>query len=457
MFKRGIVILLISATLLMPLFAVKASDLGGSWAQATAFITKEYGLDLLARAIARPLLNSLVSGLITKIQRGGRDGGPAFVQNWRNFQTDAQYRGENVFRSILASTPLCDYVSTSIKGVFGANQKVPSAGQNLRVNNFDPFALRASCTMPSNFNLQNYQNDFSGNGGWNAWSRMLEPQNNYYGLLFGSLDEASRQRALEESGDMNEALSGSGYTSIRDKNCAGTGEGAKCVFMGKIFTPGDLLGKSAASTIDADLQWLISSDELSEVIISVVTASVNRLANLALSSSADDYTNAPRADSDSSAFNACSSTCGRNSQCLSECARQVSQLIPNLDTPPPSGGEGTPPPPDSLERHPDQTGAVQAAKDSVVGDGIPLDTDCNIFEIVKRAAGSIGAGVLIKPSGRNCGGFAVDIITFPDGYIYDVLIGSDPGGALAPTWSPVGCDTSGTGPPGTCTDRYSDP
>ena len=70
----------------------------------TSLTVKEYVLDGIARIIARQLLSVATSGLIKKIQGGGRDGGPAFVQNCRNFQTDAQYRGENVFRSVLAGT-----------------------------------------------------------------------------------------------------------------------------------------------------------------------------------------------------------------------------------------------------------------------------------------------------------------------------------------------------------------
>src|SRR3989344_2964867 len=118
---------------------------------ATSLTVKEYVLDTIARAIARALLSAATSGMIKKIQGGGRDGGPAFVQNWRNYQTDSQYRGENVFRSILAGTRLCNYFSGDVKNLFGANQKINAPGQNLRVNNFDPFTLRANCTLPSNF------------------------------------------------------------------------------------------------------------------------------------------------------------------------------------------------------------------------------------------------------------------------------------------------------------------
>lgn len=415
MIKKGIIILFVLGLAITPFLAVNASDFGGSWAQATAFITKEFGLDLVARGIARQLLNGLVSGLINKIQTGGSDGGPAFVQNWRNFQTDSQYRGENVFRSILSSATLCGYASGGIKSLFSAtgtsasgtsgtgtsgsgavctvsgdrsscpsgsinsctnpkcegsgvscnsNADCPlnpntrdyaqclgtcsgntnsASGQNTRTGNFDPFALRSNCTMPPNFNPTSYQSDFSGNGGWSAWSRMLEPQNNYYGLLFGSLDEAARQRALEQSGDVNEAVGGSGYTSIRD-TCAGEGANSKCVFMGKVFTPGDLLGKTAASTIDADLGWLVTSDELSEVIINIINASINRLANLAKSKVLDAYNNSPPAeDGKTDTFNQCSKACNGNQQCMLSCAQEVSDIVPNPEEPEPPPAEESPP------------------------------------------------------------------------------------------------------------------
>lgn len=430
----------------------------------TAMTVKEYILDVIARTIARNLLNNAIAGIINTIQTSGRDGGPAFVQNWRNFQTDAQYRGENVFRSILASTPLCNYVSTGIKKVFGANQVVPLAGQNLRVNNFDPFPLRAACTMPSNFNLTDYQQDFAGNGGWNAWSRMLEPQNNYYGLLFGSLDETSRQRALEESGDILETQ-GHGYTSVRD-SCAGQGSDAKCVFLGKVFTPGDLLGKSAASTIDNDLGWLVSSDELSEVIIAVVSAITNRMINLATSNPSNDYKNAPKADTSSSdGYLACVNSCqaGRDVSCQTNCAKAWGYNPPEASCSGAdciTGEEGVPPPTDADTKHGNHAGEVAMAKDELISEGMTFSQsspECpDRFAITKRAVQKIGggAGFLDKPGGNNCEGFAVDIIAFPDGYIYDVLNGTTPDGN-GPMWGASGCGP--VGGDGTCSDRYRAP
>ncbi len=480
MFKRGLLIIILIALLATPVFYATATDLGGSWAQATAFITKEFGLDLVARVIARTLLNKMVSGLITKIQTGGEGGKPAFVQNWRNFQTDAQYRGEDVFRSILAGTKLCGYFEKDIKGLFKAGNELKSLGQNLRVDNFDPFKLRTNCTMPSNFNIANYQKDFAGNGGWNAWSRMLEPQNNYYGALFGSLDEAARQRNLEAQAGAQEAQAGSGYTSIRGacKNqLAGTvQEGptqpsqARCTFMGKVFTPADLLGKTAASTIDKDLSWLVTSDELSEVVINVITASINRLANLATSKAANDYATAPEVrDPTQDNYKACINSCnalGADSPdyqaCTLQCSRDTGAPIPEPIPPtePPPGGAEVPPPADALTKHSDKSGVVSAAKQELIKEGMTFSVsspECpDRFAITKRAVQKIGegAGYLDKPGGNNCEGKAVDIIAYPDGYIYDILSGSAADGN-GPMWSPTGCGP--TGGNGTCPDRYRVP
>lgn len=254
------------------------------------------------RIMARKVLTALSNSLINKIRGSGRDGGPAFVRNWRNFITDAQYRGEDIFKAVLASTPVCGYLDKNIKDTFGvaANVQISFRGNNVRVGDLDPFNLRAACTLPSNFDMAAYRNDFAGNGGWEAWSRLMEPQNNYYGLLFESLNELNQQRSLSEAADLAEATSGSGYTSVRDgcqdnlSNVSGGSNyaaNARCTFMGKVFTPADLLGKSAAATIDTEMGWLINSQQMADIIINILTAVVDRVGNLAESALIGDSDN----------------------------------------------------------------------------------------------------------------------------------------------------------------------
>lgn len=259
---------------------------------------------VIVRTLARRMITMLSNSLINKIRGSGRDGGPAFVRNWRNFITNAQYRGEDVFKVVLASTPVCNYLDKNIKDAFriDGNQKIPLRGNNIRVGDLDPFNLRAACTLPSNFDMAAYRNDFAGNGGWEAWSRLMEPQNNYYGLLFEALDELKKQRDLEQIADLSEA-SPSGYTSIRD-GCndappVGAGEtgpeiqysNARCKFMGQVFTPADLLGKTAATTIDAEMGWLINSQQIADIVVGILNAVVDRVGNLAESALLDDSGN----------------------------------------------------------------------------------------------------------------------------------------------------------------------
>ncbi|HEV8601458.1 MAG TPA: hypothetical protein VGQ87_02560 [Patescibacteria group bacterium] len=126
-------------------------------------------------------------------------------------------------------------------------------------------------------------------------------------------------------------------------------------------------------------------------------------------------------------------------------------------TPPPPPPTGPNPPPDADSKHGNHTAEVAEAKNELIAEGKQFPEpnapdECFRFEIVKRAVPKIGggAGYLDKPGGNNCGGRAVDIIAFPDGYIYDVLAGS--GDGSMPAWNAVGCGP--TGGNGTCPDRY---
>lgn len=247
--------------------------------------SKEFALDVIARCAGREILNKMISNVLSVVRGGGRSGGPAFVRNWRNFLTDSQYRGENIFRGILSNTKLCDYIDKDIKDIFGVTNKIslPPSVQT-RIGNLDPYQLRASCTMPSNFNMANYQKDFAGNGGWAAFSRLLEPQNNYFGSLFGALDEVAKQRALEEATDTNEAIAGQGFTSTRGKsvseNCKTKDENGKCLVYNDIKTPGSILRAGAEATISQELGWVANVDELNEVIASAVSILLNRMLDL---------------------------------------------------------------------------------------------------------------------------------------------------------------------------------
>jgi len=247
------------------------------------YTTKEGVEDIVARCAAREVLTAMGKNILNVARTGGRDGGPAWVRNWRNFQLESQYRGEGIFRGMLSSTNICEYFGSDLKDVFQANQQVNLTQIKTR-SGLDSFALQAGCTLPSNFDFDAYKQDFSGNGGWEAWSRLLEPQNNFYGTLFLSLDEVNKQRVIEESAALNE-VTPTGFTSVRGRNAADSCEvrnprDGSCLIYKDILTPGGILSSAVVAGIETELQWVATSDELDELIATGIEVLINRLWDL---------------------------------------------------------------------------------------------------------------------------------------------------------------------------------
>jgi hypothetical protein len=256
--SKKIILCLLIVALLNTSFVRPAnagSDYGASsWAQ--------HYLKVAAEVAAAVAIQRLTSTIISKIKDSGPDGGPAFIQNWINFTTKAQYQGEAVFRAELSNAKLCNYFSDDIKSVFGVSptDSISIAGQNVRTGSLDSYGLKTNCTMPSSFNVSNYQKDFSGNGGWAAFSRMLEPQNNYYGTLFTSLDEVSAQRSLSEKSNTDKAKAGGGFLGFGEKDCK-LRAGNNCVVLGDIKTPGSIVGNAVNDAISNPSKFLASDKE----------------------------------------------------------------------------------------------------------------------------------------------------------------------------------------------------
>jgi hypothetical protein len=107
----------------------------------------------------------------------------------------------------------------------------------------------------------------------------------------------------------------------------------------------------------------------------------------------------------------------------------------------PGGGGGgkvssleTGPPPSQSAEY------VAAVKAMLQAQGVNLSGPCGAFAITKRVAWGLraaGAGLLSKPGGNNCEGFATDIIAFHD-RAFDIL--TDGGGANGPSWGETGVD-----------------
>lgn len=500
-FKKKIIIVLF--TILCTGIVLTPVSYATDWASAA-----RWAADVVGKAAAQAVLRNLQNRVLSKIRTGGQGGKPLFIQNWTKFILESQYVGENIFRAELSTAKLCDYLATDVKKAFGVdpNTKTPITGQNTRTDSLQTFGLATACTMPAGFNLQKYQQDFAGNGGWDAFSRMLEPQNNAWGLAALSQNEIAKQRVLSQTSNVNEAISGKGFIGTRG-NCKVTGPSGICLVPGDIKTPGSTFDQTVAAALNAPIQFLANADGASALITALVGMAVDRLFNLADSkdSSEDvkltteesykqEFCSAKKVSSEAAKFIATklpkvftdfppsnglsggTSACERvrsndNSfpytRCVQACNKAIGLIPDSVSVPssppiPPPDGGGVPPPADAETKHGNHAAEVESAKNTlaapplnrtwVQGMPTPEAYECNRFEITNNAAKLIpGAGLLSKTGGTNCQGYAVDIIAFDDGYIYDVLNGSAPDGA-GPTWGPVGCGP--TDGDGTCKDNY---
>ena len=268
-FRKNFLIIILIISFLGGLFAYKAS--ATDW--ATAF---KIGWDTAVKAAVQGAFQAVANEVVGKIQNSGIDGGPAFVQNWRNFQLQAQYRGEDIWRGLLyiavngdgnVSPVLCSYIRKS--QAFNSlrptqvNNLLQSLSPDRRFNNLQEYLDAAECDPIVEANYTTFSQNFTQGGGWDTWERMLQPQNNIFGSIELAMEELAKQRELEEKSSVNKALAGGGILGV--ENCLVRGINGSCLVT-KIKTPGSILGGAVESVFDTNLKFYTTAEGTSGLI-----------------------------------------------------------------------------------------------------------------------------------------------------------------------------------------------
>jgi hypothetical protein len=289
--NRGKIIVLILIVGIVSTFFIPLRQ--AQSAGAIAYILKEFTLDVLARVISRTFLSKMVNGVLDAIGKGGRGNEAAFVKDWRSFTQEAQSRGETIAETIIADAAIgknptiCPFLRQELLNVFGINRTKLGEIQNIlnkfnssrfKINSSQAFKYVVNCTMPKNFDIKAFQDDFA-NGGWAAFVELSKPQNNLLGLYSAAADEITTQRSVEGEINSQEAEAGSGFLSSRP-DCEGRGAGSLCVIYGEVKTPADVIKEAAGKTKTAELDWLVSGDELSEVLLNVASSLIAGLRDM---------------------------------------------------------------------------------------------------------------------------------------------------------------------------------
>lgn len=262
-------------------------------------VGKETIADPIARAIAYKILKAVSDSVMRKIASSGTGRviitgtnlGPAFVQNWRKFILEGQYRGESIWRGILdvaangdssLGVPplLCDHIRNSSVFKSLLPQNVPNLIQsrlNRRVDSLQEYLVTTRCDPSIDHNYDVFLNDFNAGGGWDMFEKLSQPQNNIYGALGLAMTELGKQRSLEEKADINEVTSAKGFTGLRTGCVSNSSRSSRCTILGEIVTPGDILGESAVQAINQNFAFIANADEINEVIVTVIGALIDRV------------------------------------------------------------------------------------------------------------------------------------------------------------------------------------
>jgi len=281
--KKILVFILIIAFLLGPFtYRANATD----WVAGV-----RWSVDTVMKIVAQSAFKVTSTRILNKIRSAGIDGGPAFVQNWRNFQLESQYRGEDIWRGLLyiaakgeGNTPplLCKHIRES--QAFNSlrptrvNNLIQGLGPNRRINDFQEYLVATRCDPVVNEKFDTFMQDFSAGGGWDTFERLLQPQNNIYGAIELALKELDKQRSIEEKSSINQILAGQGYTAVSD--CLVKGPTGICLIPDKIKTPGSTLKESVASIFDTSLKFYTSADAASGALAFVFNFVFDKLFDL---------------------------------------------------------------------------------------------------------------------------------------------------------------------------------
>lgn len=138
------------------------------------------------------------------VQENGRDGGAAFVQDYRDLAEGAQYRGLQIAKNQMANTNYCPWNRDILQSVFGFG-----AGGGAVVRDYadgqTSYTQSAGCTLPIGFDPTKLESQTLA-----AYAALSLPQNSLAGSYLLAKENIQLQKAAEQAADDREFQSGYG-------------------------------------------------------------------------------------------------------------------------------------------------------------------------------------------------------------------------------------------------------
>ena len=248
-----------------------------------------FGLDALARALARSLLNAFIDNVIYWIRTGDWRGGSYVIKNWKEYLKEATNFELLHFLKDLNLEWLCEPFAPQVKIALSWPEAAKFS-----------FKQRVECGLWDVLEgwqavIEDFYNDFR-KGNWQAYVKVnMEPQNTFYGSYMIGFDKKYERMGDKAEAKRSQAISSLGYKAhlkmppgACDQSCLShcrenTDYGEEycrhecCPDIEEVSTPGSSIHDTIQKTAGIDIDWLITADEVDEVIIAIIGALMDRI------------------------------------------------------------------------------------------------------------------------------------------------------------------------------------
>jgi len=270
------------------------------WITDVTFKGLELALQAALEALKKRLLDEITNNIIEWIQG---DGKPKFVEDLEGTLEDAKQAAVGDVVQEIGLGRICQPFKARLQ---------------INLSPVPRFQQNVSCTLDQIVgNFEDFYNDFEA-GGWIGYSEALKPQNNYYGVLINSFEEANSRAQEAADAKSQEIQAGKGFLSVKrcdewqltatdkrngekidepypvsnlfyfpspsdppPKNHAVVSENFvnmqwKCS-RDRVTTPGTAIATGLEMSLYSDIGYLESSHELSAYVGAILDAAINRL------------------------------------------------------------------------------------------------------------------------------------------------------------------------------------
>ncbi len=250
--------------------SVSAAADGVTSYSVSSLAVKEYILDTIVPFIREAMIKSITASIINWINNGF-EGDPMFITDLEGFLLDIANETTGKFISDVGLTGLC----TPFK---------PQILIGLSLSHSSSYLQRAECTLLDVIdNIEAFQEDFR-YGGWQAFIKILEPQNNYYGSSYMAQKELQTRLELAMQINQTKINWGDGFlsweectvvgddfegpvrpsrdTSENDADFVGPTQWKDC----QINTPGSVIYEQLNQLLPSGLRNLELADEINEIV-----------------------------------------------------------------------------------------------------------------------------------------------------------------------------------------------